>query len=297
MELDYIREFVTLAESENYLEAAETLFIAQSTLSKHIKSIESDLGAPLFDRTTRKVKLNSFGAAFLPYAQKMTQLQDEYTAVLSSQLADSNSRITIASIPVMTQYHINEVLAEFQLSAPHIRLDIIEADSAQMREMLTTEKCDFGFLREINDGDDEFQTITFDTDYVAAVLPSSHPLAKNNFVTLEQLKDENFFFLSKGTLMYSLCYEACQRSGFTPRVTFTSHRAANIIDLVRKGMGVALLTKQPAVAFADSSVSIVDLVPYLKTSIRLAYLKGRKLSAPSKQFLSFVQNWSRRNPG
>ena len=64
MELSYIREFVVLAETGNYLEAADTLFIAQSSLSRHIKSIEMDLGAPLFDRTTRKVSLNGFGQAF-----------------------------------------------------------------------------------------------------------------------------------------------------------------------------------------------------------------------------------------
>ena len=94
--------------------------------------------------------------------------------------------------------------------------------------------------------------------------------------------------------MYSLCYDACRQAGFTPNVTFTSHRAANMIDLVRKGMGVALLTKQPALVFADSSVSAVDVVPYLKNSIRLAYLKGRKLSAPSRQFLNYVQTWARK---
>lgn len=64
MELSYIREFVVLAETGNYLEAADALFIAQSSLSRHIKSIELDLGSPLFDRTTRKVVLNGFGQAF-----------------------------------------------------------------------------------------------------------------------------------------------------------------------------------------------------------------------------------------
>lgn len=293
MELDYIQEFVTLAESENYLQAAESLFIAQSTLSKHIKSIEADLGAPLFDRTTRKVKLNHFGTAFLPYAKKMLEIKKEYTSVLSSHLADTNSRITIASIPVMAHYHINDVLAEFQFAFPHIHLDITEADSAQMGEMLKTGACDFAFLREFKEEEETFQTITFDTDHVVAIFPATHPLAGKDFVTLNELKEENLFFLNKGTLMYSLCYNACLTAGFTPNVTFTSHRAANMIDLVRKGMGVALLTKQPALVFADSSVSAVDVVPYLENSIRLTYLKGRKLSAPSRQFLNFVQTWAK----
>ena len=89
MELSYIREFVVLAETGNYLEAADALFIAQSSLSRHIKSIELDLGSPLFDRTTRKVVLNGFGQAFLPYAKKMVEIQEEYENVLQSYLLRS----------------------------------------------------------------------------------------------------------------------------------------------------------------------------------------------------------------
>ena len=58
MELKYIREFVSLAETSNYFETAERLFITTSSLSRHIKALEEELGMPLFDRTTRKVVLN-----------------------------------------------------------------------------------------------------------------------------------------------------------------------------------------------------------------------------------------------
>ena len=68
MEIEYIKEFVVLAETENYLEAAESLFISQSTLSKHIKIIEKELDVQLFDRTTRKVHLNKYRKMFLKYA-------------------------------------------------------------------------------------------------------------------------------------------------------------------------------------------------------------------------------------
>ena len=65
MELNHLKEFVVLAKIENYMEAAENLFISQSTLSKHIKSLETELGINLFDRTTRQVKLNEAGRVFL----------------------------------------------------------------------------------------------------------------------------------------------------------------------------------------------------------------------------------------
>ena len=68
MEIDYIREFITLAQVQNYMAAAEESYISQPSLTKHIKAIEMELGVSLFDRTTRKVHLNQFGRTFLPYA-------------------------------------------------------------------------------------------------------------------------------------------------------------------------------------------------------------------------------------
>ena len=108
MELSYIREFVVLAETGNYLEAADALFIAQSSLSRHIKSIELDLGSPLFDRTTRKVVLNGFGQAFLAICQnRWWKIQEEYENVLQSYLSGSFLRDhrCLDSVHGPVQYH------------------------------------------------------------------------------------------------------------------------------------------------------------------------------------------------
>lgn len=107
------------------------MFIAQSSLSRHIKSIEADLGAPLFDRTTRKVSLNGFGQAFLPYAKKMVDIQEEYENVLQSYSSGISSAITVASIPSMVRYNITDVLAGFKQANPRYKLNILEADSSQ----------------------------------------------------------------------------------------------------------------------------------------------------------------------
>ena len=69
MDINYFREFVILAETKNYWAASERLFIGQSSLSKHIKTLEKSLGAALFDRTSRKVELTEFGKRMLPYAR------------------------------------------------------------------------------------------------------------------------------------------------------------------------------------------------------------------------------------
>ena len=66
MEVQYVREFLTLVKYGNYLAAADELFISQSTLSKHIFALEKELGLSLLNRTTRKVQLNQYGPLFSP---------------------------------------------------------------------------------------------------------------------------------------------------------------------------------------------------------------------------------------
>ena len=68
MDVERCKEFVVLAQTRNFLEASNQLFISQSSLSKHIKSLEKELGVTLLDRSTRKVELSSIGRVFLPFA-------------------------------------------------------------------------------------------------------------------------------------------------------------------------------------------------------------------------------------
>lgn len=293
MELNYIRHFVVLAETGNYLEAAGILFMAQSSLSRHIKSIEEDLGAPLFDRTTRKVVLNDFGKTFLPYAKKIVEIQDEYNRALHSCLSGMTSTLTVASIPAMVNYNITDVLAGFQRENPEYRLNIIEADSTQILQMIEEKKCECGFARDAEGMFHEMRQIEFTSDHLVAVLSPEHPLAKEDFLTLEMLKGEKFLFLNKNTTMYSICYNACRKAGFEPDVGFTGLRGENLIDLAARGMGVALLTKKPIEHLASERVILIDVVPTVATSIDLVYPAKGKLSDALKKFIIYVQNYEK----
>ena len=84
MELKYIREFVSLAETGSYFETSERLFITTSSLSRHIKALEEELGMPLFDRTTRKVELNRQASASSSSIPGMLELQMSATCRLST---------------------------------------------------------------------------------------------------------------------------------------------------------------------------------------------------------------------
>ena len=84
MNTEYLKEFVVLAETKNFWEASDRLYMNQSTLSKHIKSLENELGVDLFLRTTRRVELTNYGQTFLPYAKSITHFEFEGISAIRS---------------------------------------------------------------------------------------------------------------------------------------------------------------------------------------------------------------------
>ena len=291
MEIDYWREFVVLAQTCNFQEAAEILYSSQSTLSKHIQCIESELDVPLFDRTTRKVKLSKYGQLLLPHAKQITEIQDKYRALLKSNLATDHETLNLGSIYGLPQYHITDVLVNFKKSRPQSTFNVMQASSRNLTEMLKQGKCELAFIRDVEDTEDEFIKLPYATDTIVAVLPISHPLANQKLIPLQMLADESFLLELPQTMPYRLSLQACEQSGFEPKIAFTDHERDNLLDLVIKGMGVSLMLKQ-IVRYLYSSnpnIAIVDITPSVTTQISLCYLKSNYLSNVARHFLLCVE--------
>jgi len=289
MDINYIKEFVMLADMRNFLEASEALFISQSSLSKHIKQLEKELGAALFDRTTRKVSLTEYGATFLPYAKQISTLQYQYTTALLNKSSRIRQTISIGSIPVMAPYRITDSIMKFQIENSSFSVNLIEGESAQLKEMLRRDACELAFLREMDDSDEEFTKTPYTDDHLAAVLPIRHPLANAEYVNISQLKEENFLFLQPHSLLYELSTKACKDAGFSPNIVFAGKRAENITDLVGKGMGVSLLMRKPVEYLSNSRISIINVSPEIKTYIKIYYKKNAQLSLAARHFISCIQ--------
>lgn len=289
MELKYIREFVALAETGSYFETAEKLFITPSSLSRHIKTLEDEVGMPLFDRTTRKVALNRHGRLFLPYAKQFVKIDDECIMAFDEEAMYSKGAIGIGSIPMMKAYNISEILRQYRQNNKNVIINIHEADSTPLAEMLRKSEIDFAFLRNRHISVDEFETIPISEDHLVAVLPKAHPLAKQTTITVDQLEDEALLLISKNSFMYRMCTDLCRSAGFQPKVVFTSQRAENLVELIEQGTGIALLMSKPVAPILPDDLTLVDITPRVTTTVFLAYIKDRKFNTACKRFLELVR--------
>lgn len=308
MNIDYFKEFAVLAETKNYWEASARLYLNQSTLSKHIKAMEKDLGVPLFKRTTRSVELTEFGAALLPYAQSITKIQFEYSTLLMQKKNRSRHLVTIGSIPAMAQYQITGLLLDFKKIRPSFTPRIIEDDTKVIKNLLLQKRCELAFLRETQSSiehdmfnGDKITRIPYMTDHAVAVLPGSHPLAGRETLTLRELQDEAFCFLKENTMLYDLCRVACQEADFIPNIAFDSHRLDSILEMVASGGYAALLMDKHVESTVKTSTgkpasfAAVKITPEITTQISLCYLKDAPLSDTARRFIEYAASQAEKN--
>ncbi len=290
MEINHLKEFVVLAQTGNFMEAAEILYSSQSSLSKHIKNIESELGVPLFDRTTRKVSISKYGQLLLPFAKQITELQDNYNAVLKSNLDTDQEMLTLGSIYGLAQYKITDVFVNFKKSRPHSTLNVIQGSSKDLTEMLRQRRFELAFIRDNDEVNDDIIKIPYAIDTIVAVLPITHPLAGQKMIPLRMLADENFLLAMPDTLPYILSIKACELSGFKPKIAYTDHGVEDLVDLVIKGIGISLILKQLVLYLSNPQIAIVDTTPCVYTQINLCHLKGAELSDAAKHFVQCAKS-------
>ncbi len=289
MEIQYVREFLSLTETGSYFETAEQTFITTSSLSRHIKALESEMGVTLFDRTTRKVTLNRYGKLFLPYARELVRIDGECTRAFAADQHEQVSRISIGSIPMMKAYRITDLLAEFQLGNKTTELNVTEGDPFILLPSLKEKEIDFAFMRDQGNLPDEFEKISFTDDNLCVVAPVNHPLAGRKSLMVSELENEQLLMIGKDAFMFKLCTDLCREAGFEPMVRFTSHRAENLIDGVERGMGLAMLMRKPAALLISDRCRLVDVTPEVKTIISLVWLKNRELPAHHRKFIDLVK--------
>lgn len=294
MHLDAFKEFLVLAATKNYGEAADRLYISQSALTKHIQQMEKELGVQLFSRNSRKVTLTEFGQILLPFAARMRDTEVEYKEKIAQKQAEKDGWIILSTIHSMAEYKITDLIGGFQLAYPEYLITIKEEDHPKQMVRLQQNQCNMAFFREKEEGqerDSDLEKIPYVEDTMVALLPGKHPLAGERYLKLTDLKEEKFAFLKSNTTMHKITMEACLRAGFMPQVILDSDRLANIFEAVKRGLCVALVMRQHVQSLVQENPDFVvaEITPPIKAMIYLGYRKYDQLSDAATCFVHYVK--------
>jgi len=295
MTFESLREFYIVAQTLSYAEAAEQLFVSETALSRHIKKLEEELGAPLFYRTTRRVVLTPLGEQLLPYAEKSMELKTEIHTVLASHLRNEKIHLVISAINITNQYiDLIDLIAKFNLQYPNVSIDLITSNRS-VSDLAAHDSCELNFAPELAGyTDNNFNRILIRHDQIIAFVPQAHPLATKKVLSLEDLKNERLILISKGSPLFNLCIQACQNHGFTPNVVITMANGSNIRTIVESGNGIGLLLEYPSMQLHDdfpggTKVVFREFQPSVQVDFNL--ICKPHLSSASRAFLAFTREY------
>jgi DNA-binding transcriptional LysR family regulator len=288
-------DFLKIVECGNYSKAADELYISQSVLSKHIQAIEKTLGVELFNRSTRKITLSKAGKIFLPYANQLQTTFLQASKDLQTAIAEDYMKLSIGCIPVMIYYNMTDIISAFHEKYPEINISLYEyyRSGESFNKILLDFEVELVFCDAINSKDNRYESVTFCEDHLVAILNKSHHLAGTGLINLKLLKDENLLFMHKATPTYKLSNEICEKAGFTPNVFFYGGVIEDVLALVEKNMGVAILMKNFVHNYPQDNIVIREISPTAKRKIDLVHLAKRRFSTSAQLFWDYMQKWQK----
>ena len=284
MHLEHLDSFLAVVEYRNFSQAARSLGISQSSLSKRIKALEDALGFRLFDRTTKDVRLTDVGSLYLSYADRIADLQEEFAMQLARRFPNDEG-LVFGTLPSSADYGLTDLISGFMKETGYPCL-LFTARSEDLEVMLAEGRCDFAFIKN-NDGAYDFRCVPIIDDHLVFVMPRTHPLADRNSVEVRELRDERLFLEPKGSRPYNECVALCEAAGFSPNIVGTDSQITNIVDYVGLGMGTALLMSR--IVPDSPSIATVPISPSVTANITLCARQGRT-TVMQREFLDYLES-------
>lgn len=287
MTIDQIEYFLELDKYKNFSIAADELCISQSSLSKQIKSLENELNLILFKRNKRNIKLSPAGEDFKVSAEK---IMNEYKILMQNMKSHISEKtiLSFATIPVVNQYGVANLVAEFINKYPTIKLNLEEMVHNKIVEELKNGKIDIAFMREENLSSEEFNITPLFEDELVLLVSKNHPLSKKKYTSLSELQNENFILLDEQSGVYQTCIDSCKKAGFTPNVLYSNSRIETIIGLVGAEVGISLLMGETIKCFNKYNVTTILLNEKITSKLGLVTYKKNKVSQNCKTFENFI---------
>jgi DNA-binding transcriptional LysR family regulator len=287
MELQQMRYVVAIAEEKNFTRAAERCFVVQSSLSHQIKVLEHELGVALFARSSRRVELTAAGEAFLVHARASLAAAERAVSEAAAANGQVRGTLTVGVIPTVTTIDIPAALGRFHRTHPAVRIRLRGGGSDEFTAAISAGSMDVAVLGLPDSTPPTgVNTRVLARERLVAVVSTEHPLAGRRRLRLADLADEAFVDFPEGTPGRVPSDLAFQAAGVHREVAFEAMSTDLILDLVRQGLVIALLS--PAV-IPDSG----DLrpIPVAAGPTRIEYLAWSSFNpAPAAQaFLDSLQ--------
>lgn len=292
-QLQYV---LMLAKTRNFSQAAQNLNMSQPAFSKHIISLENEIGVKLFDRGTNPLSLTPAGEFFIDKAQKIILEEDILLKTMEKYKSGERGKLVIGAVPFRSSYMIPSLIKKVKEKYPHLQIELREYGLSILKEELSGGEYDFAIMN-LPVNEPEFETIPLEEDVLVLAVPEKY----ENLIKIDKkgmVKDlsstENIPFVTVGKeqemrkLFDALCIEA----GIEPNIYATVTGVATAWEVVKNGEAATILPKQFVEARGDyNGVKLFEIenIPYIRQPA-VVIRKGQYVSEYAKFAIGKLTN-------
>ncbi|WP_027935092.1 LysR family transcriptional regulator [Amycolatopsis thermoflava] len=238
MTLQQLLYFLAVAETRHFTRAAERTYVAQPSLSKQVRALEDELGAPLFSRARGNVTLTPAGEALLPIARRIVADVDTARLEVAELVGLRRGRVRVGATPSLCVTVFADVLHRFHRDYPGIELVVEESGSKDLVRALTHGELDLAVL--IAAGEEAALTLVpLLRERLVVASPAGVDLGAE--VRLTELRDRPLVMFREGYDLRDTTLQACRAAGFTPVFAAQGGEMDAVLRFVEVGLGVAVV--------------------------------------------------------
>lgn len=271
---------LAVADLQNFSRAAERCHLSQSAFSTRIAAIEQELGARLFDRTTRAVGLTKEGALFIESARRLVAGFSDLVEDFQSHTSRRKGRVAIAALPSIASAWLPAVFADFQARHPGIALTLHDVVSDACIARLREGSVDFAVASKPPDGE-EMDAKLLSEDNFYLVCRRGHPLAAKSGLKPKDLSGHPFISMSRDSSVRQTLERALHPVKL--QNTMQLEHTATVAGMVQAGLGITVVPELTLFQFTRPGLVVRPLkIPALSRSIYAVRPRGKTLSAAAQ---------------
>lgn len=289
MTLRHLRIFITVYHYCSITKAAESLHIAQPSVSLAIQELEHYYGLHLFDRIGRRLGITEAGHSFYGYASHIISLFDEMEQSVKN--LDAIGTLRIGATVTVGNDNLPSMVHCFQDTHPNIRIEVQVRNFRQIEDAILENSIDLGLI-EGNSSHSQLISIPFKKNTMVFIAAPDHPVLKKKQLSIHDLENCDFILREQGSAGRNLFDSLMLLHKIEVKPLWESISTQVIINAVKQGLGISLLP-WPLVReeVRLKHLSVLPLKePMLERSFYIIHHKNKYLTSAAIDFIHLCQS-------
>jgi DNA-binding transcriptional LysR family regulator len=291
VELRHLATFVAVAEEGSFTRASERLHVVQSAVSAGVRTLERELGATLFDRSTHRVRLSDAGHALLPEARRTLAAAAAAREAVDQVRGGLRGTVILGTMQAQGMHAIDVpgLLAAFRAQYPDVIVNVRHAGgSSAMADDVREGRLDLAFVALPGRSSPGLELTPLTREAITLVVPTGHQLAARASVELAELQEEPMIDLPIGWGTRTAIDRSFAAAGVRRTIAYELNDTASVIEFIQHGLAIGMLPPSFVEGVEGiTTVAIRHHVPQFELAI--AAPTNRRLGAAARALLERIR--------